>query len=230
MSLISRVVISSVLLFTAVATVELSVAEENEPSLFSQLDRNGDGFVVAEELDDSQRKYFERLLRIGDRNEDERIDAAEFGLATTDQQPVESSARPGGGQGRMFDSERMMTNFDRNGDGLIQFDELPEMVRERMEPLFRAAGKRELSLQDLQQARQRFQSGMQRPQMSMPSPSAAMTPSGPRSPAVERILDTLDRNRDQVLTTIEMELAPARLLALDRNRNGVLEPEELSGP
>ncbi len=198
--------------------------------MFEQLDRNGDGVVVADELDESQRKYFERLLRVGDRNEDDRIDLAEFRLATTDQQAVEpdrGSMR--GGQGRTFDSERLLRNFDRNGDGLVQFDELPEMVRERMQPLFRAAGKRELSLEDLEQVRQRFQMGMQRSMPQMSSSAPEMMSDSPESPAVERIMGTLDRNRDQVLTTIEMELAPARLLALDRNRNGVLEPEELSG-
>lgn len=224
------IVALSILLFTAVSAGNL-LAAEDEGSLFDQLDRNGDGVVVAEELEDSQQKYFERLLRVADRNDDEKIDRAEFRLATTDQPPVEPNREPaGGGPGRMFDSERLLANFDRNRDGLVQYDELPEMVQERMEPLFRAAGKRELSLEDLEQVRRRFQAGMQRPMQQRPSSGLEMVSEAPRSPAVERIMGTLDRNRDQVLTTIEMELAPARLLALDRNRNGVLEPEELSGP
>jgi len=107
--------------------------------LFTQLDVNKDGQLTTDEIPDDRRSLFDRLLRIGDKNSDGKLDADEFaaGLsggrekAGSPSEP-ERPARPdrdGRGPGRLFD------RLDANGDGKIELDEVPEPGRERFKKL-----------------------------------------------------------------------------------------------
>ncbi len=46
--------------------------------LFAQLDRNSDGWLEADEIDDNNARLFTRLLRTADANHDSRLSVAEF--------------------------------------------------------------------------------------------------------------------------------------------------------
>jgi hypothetical protein len=49
--------------------------------LFKQLDANGDGQLVTDEIPDDRKSLFERLLRKGDKNGDGKLAAEEFTAA-----------------------------------------------------------------------------------------------------------------------------------------------------
>lgn len=123
--------------------------------LFDQLDANGDGKIAADEVDESRRRFFDRLLRTGDANEDGVLTKAEFTKAAAPPRPVQ---RPGGGEGERGrrgpgGGGDFFARLDRDGDGKVTRDELPGALRERLAPLFERLGKDSLTKEDLQQAR-----------------------------------------------------------------------------
>src|SRR5438045_7087873 len=73
-----------------VAAAAVAAAQQEKPkrpdagALFSQLDKNGDGFITADEIADDRKAFFERLLRIADKDKDGKLSKEEFaaGLAT----------------------------------------------------------------------------------------------------------------------------------------------------
>lgn len=110
-----------------------------------------------------------------------------------------------------------LMRFDRNGDGVLTPDELPE----RMQSLFARADLNKDGKLTADEIRQ----------------SAAKT-SGPHgrgtgSEEISRmrldpLLDVLDTNHDGMLSAAEIEEAPAHLLQLDKNHDGTLGPDEIA--
>ena len=49
-------------------------AYAQDEDLFKRLDKNQDGQISADEIDDERKRLFERLLREGDKNQDGKID------------------------------------------------------------------------------------------------------------------------------------------------------------
>ena len=153
----------TVLLAAAAATAAcygMSVGQEEAErarpeQLFEQLDNDGDGTLQADEIAQDRKRFFERLVRVADKNDDGALSRDEFlrGLA-----PDEDRGRgefPAGGADRrpMFEPKQMIERFDGNGDEKLSRDELPEPLRERLAPLFQRLGKEELSADDLERAR-----------------------------------------------------------------------------
>ncbi len=81
---------------------EAKPAEAASPgSLFDRLDKNGDGKLVKDEISEDQRRSFERMLRLGDGNDDGELTREEFQKAATEQAaPVAQQAIGQPGQRR----------------------------------------------------------------------------------------------------------------------------------
>lgn len=113
-------------------------------ALFVQLDANGDGTLGADEVPDDKKSLFDRLVRLGDGNADGKLSADEFavGLAggesktaapadAGDAKSKPAKARPGRpGKAARPVPGRFLAQLDKNGDGKISPDEVPEERRE----------------------------------------------------------------------------------------------------
>jgi len=194
----------------AAAQEDAKKPEQAEPakpaSLFQQLDRNKDGKLEKSEVGEEQLRHFERLIRVGDENKDGILTADEFEKASRDEpaRPSPEARGPGGpgfpgGDGRMFEQ------LDRNGDGKITREELPEFARERMGRLFDELKKDALTREDLA----RFRG------------PAGQPPGGPTQAG--EMLRRLDRNGDGKLQKDELGEMPEPI------RNRLLEMMEQRG-
>ncbi len=94
-------------------------------TLFTKLDRNQDHKVTTDEIAESQRAFFRRALRVADRNEDGALSSEELTVALTDAKPVQLPSV------KVTDRFAGMNfkQFDKNGDGKIDPDELPPRLK-----------------------------------------------------------------------------------------------------
>jgi Ca2+-binding EF-hand superfamily protein len=148
------------------------VATGDEPgpkpeALFDQLDKNKDGSIAGDEVGDEQKKLFERLVRRGDKDSDGKLTKDEFvqGFQQDDKQPKSGDERGERGErrGRGLDPDAMFQRLDKNGDGKLTIEELPDQARERMGAIFERLGKDELSKDEFRRVaesrRRRFEAG-----------------------------------------------------------------------
>jgi Ca2+-binding EF-hand superfamily protein len=161
------------------------------PKTLLTLDKNADGTLSADEL------QFRREAGPG------APERAEAGRAA---EPDESTPSPD-------DLVKQLMSFDKNGDGLLTPDEIPD----RLQNLFTRAdadhnGK-------LTPAELRTLAVTQTP----PPPPPEHGPGGFRDP----LTAALDIDHDGILSAAEIAAAPASLLMLDTNHDGHLSPDEL---
>ena len=139
-------------------------AERKPEQLFNQLDKDSNGQLAKDEVPENQERFFDRLVRIGDDNEDGELSRKEF-IAAMEAPEARAQAQPqegrrgGPGGGRPQFSEEMFNRLDANGDGKLTKSELPEQAQERMGRLFDRLGKDEVTLDDLKQMQARFGEG-----------------------------------------------------------------------
>lgn len=118
-------------------------------ALFKQLDKNDDGKITKDEVPEEQRRFFERSIRVGDKNDDGALTKDEFVQAS---KPPEAGSIPlnagGPGGDRRGDMRQRFEMMDRNKDGKISLEEVPEPFRDRMKSVFERLGKTELSLEE----------------------------------------------------------------------------------
>ena len=134
---------SSVLLL---AVSLMSAESVSSTDLFARLDRNQDGRVTRDELNASQLPFFKRALRVADRNEDGALDAAEFAKAVSDPKPIELPGANAAARIGSFDFKTL----DRNGDGSISLDEVPDPMKERFEQLLDRIGQKSVPVDRIQ--------------------------------------------------------------------------------
>ena len=120
--------------------------------LFAKLDRNADASVTDDELNESQRRFFQRALRVADRNEDGALSEAELAVAVADPKPFELPAigmGGGGGKGGRPNGANLKA-LDRNNDGEISLEEVPPALKQRFEDALDTAGRKSLPIADVQ--------------------------------------------------------------------------------
>lgn len=116
-------------------------------ALFKRLDKNSDGLITSDEVSEEQQRLLQRLLRRGDQNGDGKLTMQEFERANT---PDESPKTPLNQPGDNRDEARQRFEMlDRNKDGKVTLDEVPEPLRDRLKPIFDRSGKKELNFEDL---------------------------------------------------------------------------------
>lgn len=98
----------------AAGTSAQQVAGLNPRELFEQLDSNSDRVVAAEEVPDAGRAAFKKLLAVGDKNHDGKLEAEEFRALI---------AKAAGAFGRAGMPRERFAALDKNGDGKVSKDE-----------------------------------------------------------------------------------------------------------
>jgi Ca2+-binding EF-hand superfamily protein len=145
-----------VVVWTAIVlAASLSSAQEtgfDVDALFDRLDANGDGQLTADGISDGQLPFFERMLRIGDKDGDGVLTRKEFVEALGGDRPgVDEDAEsesPPRGPVRPLDLGLLFDRFDQNRDGKLTLDELPEGLRLQLRPMFERLGKDELTKEE----------------------------------------------------------------------------------
>ena len=195
--------------------------------LFDVLDKDGNGRIAAAEISEAQRPYFQRALRVSDHNEDGELSQAELAVAISDPKPVEVSpaSRFGSAAQANFDP----SVFDRNKDGYLTKEEIPEPLQVRFkQALDRGQGR--VSLEALKAYRgtvvpassrgssDRMQKDDDKSMTPKIRPSTGTTPLAGNKPAGNKangaraaaaassasFFDRLDANKDGKLTETEI--------------------------
>ncbi len=166
---------------------------EEPAKLFESLDTNKDGAIGPDEVGEDRKRFFERLVRVGDRNEDKKLTRDEFIAAMTEQEkPVETPrSRMGGGDRPQFSPGQMFERMDRNKDGKFTKSEIPEQAppefRERLELVFTASEKAKSPREDFEKTMARYgRPGEGRPDGERRPDGDRPRPEGERSRDVAR--------------------------------------------
>jgi Ca2+-binding EF-hand superfamily protein len=189
--------------------------------LFAKLDMDKDGIVKAEEVAESQKAAFERLLKNGDIDGDGKLSREEYAASTkateTPRQPGRGGGAPGQARpgGPPIDPREMFARMDRNQDGKISKDEAPPRIQENFDRID-ANSDGALSPEEFGRVAGAFG---QRPPGAGGLPAPGMPPMG--------LFSILDTDRDGEISTAEIVGAGTALLKLDRNGDGKLTPDEV---
>lgn len=212
-------------------------------AFLTRLDRNGDKKISKSELPPPMRERMEPMF---ERLNSDEISIEEFVKISNrfrggrpseaqNKKPAESSKR----------EQRFFGMLDKNQDGKLTLDEVPERSQRMVRRMLKQTGKgedesvtKEEFVKGLAQFRpDRRRPGretesdkkeeMQRPEMrtQMESPRSDRPFRGPRSP----FFLELDQNQDGKLTKDELNKINSVFDRLDRNENGFLEMEEIVG-
>lgn len=132
-------------------------AEDGADAIFKALDSNNDGKIAADEVRPERKAAFERLLRVGDQNKDGVLTRAEFDRGLQEPKLVDANpagGRPGAARGGRAGGGGQFFNFlDKNKDGKLTLDELPEQAKTRLKPLFERLGKDSISKEEFSKLR-----------------------------------------------------------------------------
>jgi Ca2+-binding EF-hand superfamily protein len=198
------------------------------PALFQQLDANSDGQIAESEVGDEQRRLFKRLLRKADKDGDGKLSRAEFTAGLKEERPQPPADEPNrGGQYAQFlqaDPEQVFKRLDGNGDGKVEFNEIPEPMRQRMQQFLEQADANRDKTLTLDELRKAFE--FLRRAAGIAQPPA---PNGPNRGGEERLFKALDANGDGTISAEELAAATAALKKLDQDGDGQLTRGEL-GP
>ncbi len=138
----------------ALAFPSLTLAQAANEDIFKSLDKNGDGKVTADEVPEEQKRFFDRSLRVGDKDADGALTKDEFTQATKPQDNTQVPLGPLSGQpgDRRGELRQRFEMLDKNKDGKVSLDEVPEQFRDRMKAMFDRLGKSELTMEEFGRA------------------------------------------------------------------------------
>ena len=216
-----------------------AAAPAESGSLFDRLDKNQDGQVGPDEVEEPRRRLFERLLREGDKNSDGKLSREEFAAASRGRPVEQAPAAPGapgapGARGNLPNPRDVFDRFDRNKDGKLDKDEAPERMRENFDRVDRNSDG-SVDAEELRQAFAALARGVGPPG----PPGAPGTPGAPggmpnpemAARAAERMFAEADRNSDGKLTRDEIpeerrEMFGRLLERFDSDGDGALSKEQ----
>lgn len=162
------------------------------------LDVNRDGTLSAAEIADAPA-----VLKTLDRNKDGQLDSLEYLPSQTNPADADPDALV----------KRLMV-LDRNGDGVLTADEIPE----RLKPLMDRADTNHDGRLTADELRAYAKTQSQPQGRSM---------RGGQPTRMDPVLNALDADHDGVISAAEIANASAALLTLDKNGDGQLAPDEL---
>ena len=223
----------------------------NPEELFKQLDKNKDGQLTPDEIPPEHRRLFERLLRIADKNGDGKLSLEEFVAGvkegaggpppgTPPGDPAER--RPGAGGDNMPNLEEMFTRLDKNNDGKVTADEMPEPRRENFKRALERLGKKpedglnkEEFVKVMGAVMARRADGNpptgNRPEAN-PTPGTPRSPEGgrPAAPPGDMLFRLLDKNGDGVISEDEISAAAESLHKFAKEHDGKITREAVGLP
>jgi Ca2+-binding EF-hand superfamily protein len=206
--------------------------------LFKRLDANRDGKVVADEVPEERREMFAELVKRGDKDGDGALSHEEFVQASPDREkkpdgekrpeaekPVNAEKRPEGRPG----AEQLFRRMDRNSDGKVTADEVPEERREFIARLIKRVDKDG----DSAMTAEEFASAPfpARPD-GIPGTGRPGRPDGrpPLGAPTGGLFRALDADHDGKLSGDEIKASAEVIVKLDKNGDGVVTVDELLPP
>lgn len=208
--------------------------------IFERMDSNKDGKLSLDELPEPRRDGFKRMLEAAGKNADDGLTLEEF---TKFRRAARGEG--GGGEARRDgpNPEEMFKRFDKNGDGKLTLDEVPDLFQKPFERMLDVSGQGKdgsisrdtfVKLAGEFQARRGEGEGQPprregRPLQGDGRPDQGREGAG-RMPGPPAIFRRLDANNDGVLDKEELSKLVGLFDELDRNKDGKLDPPELFGP
>ena len=188
--------------------------------IFRHLDRNQDGKVIADEIPDEARGRFDRLAIMADRDGDGAISREEV------DQALVKIREQFNGKGGQFEPEQVMEYLDRNADGKLSPDEVPNERREMFERGVRFGdrdGDGALDLEELRRIMQ-WRKAQLAAQAAFGSSTSDTAPGTDAKPAATK-RGGKNKNKNKKAAG---QRGGGRLARLDADHDGKLSPDEFA--
>lgn len=224
--------------------------------VFKDLDKNEDGKLVADEISEDQQRFFDRLIRVGDEDENGELSREEFLAAMKDRDVRPMPPRDGEGRPRgPRDGERpqgprpeqLFDRFDQDQDGSVSVEEVPDRAKPMIERLLKANEQEataSLTKADFVKLMKNFRpEGGPRPEGAPGrgprpegGPGEGRRPDGRGPggfggpPPMPKFFKDLDADEDGRLSKEELAKLNDKFAELDENEDGLLDMRELMGP
>jgi len=183
--------------------------------LFARLDANKDGEISLDEVPEPRRENFAKMIERNDKDGNGTLSLAEF----TPDNPVKtaSTAKPAATGRSQRDPAQIFKRLDRNADGKLVADEVPEARREFIARMIERGdkdGDDSLSLEE-------FTAVADRARPNPPKATkAAKNDKNKKAKKTAGLFRTIDADRDGQLNGTEIGAASTAILKLDKDGDG----------
>lgn len=219
--------------------------EGNPAETFKKLDANSDGKLTRDEIPESGRPQFDKLLERAGKGQDGALSHDEFvkfggqdrgeaqarrpeGAPDGEKRPGREGGRPEGFPG----PEELFKRWDANGDGKVTLDEVPDRARPLVERMLERAGKGRDGSLTLDDVKKFPPPPPARRAEGAPGDEGGRRPEGAQrgeGPGGNSLFRKIDTNGDGRLSKEELTKAADHFDELDLNKDGQLDPREIFG-